>query len=1326
MALSGTLRTLSLAEIFQTLARTDATGVLSLDAVERGADVIFDHGVVTQIIDRSVQGDRDLLQRMEACGVIADIEFAEIEETGSGGYVTLGRLIDSGRLQDARTRDIIQQLMQDQLYDLFTWEEANFTFVESGQADNVDEMIARSQKLGVGLQADSLLMESARRLDEWGRIRSALPSNDIILTETAGSRELLDDLSQDYPANSVIPLIDGIRSVEELVAESVATRLDVYAVLVDLLDHQLLAPLDNVQIRNNAAYYDSVGDFGRSSRLYRRALAINPSDSSLVRALAISLERFGDAPEAAGCYRQLALGHLADGAHTEALASARRAIELSHGKAVTECKVLIQCLDESGDFARARRERLDLAYQQLEDGHWHSAQDLCLEVLDSNPGDIDARHLLAQAVRHNDAWEFGQDEVLCIECGQVNKRGLSHCSACKALLEIECSQCTRPVMVSDEVCIFCGHDPHRQATDSSESNIFAAVGGSEDSTFRNNVQQAVEAKNRHDYTTALDIWREIARSRPESRHIRQHLREMEMLAHHHTVEQLIVRGNKANQSRRYYIAVRCYKGALQSLSEDDARRPRLQGMLATAVANHRRASIVYSFALLVLLAALLLILLRQYRIREFREYADTQIERAEMLLSQDGGANAYLEIVDIKKELTKRASEVGGDTSEAWHPIEMLVSQARQSFAEADLVRIQRHLAARQAEAARNTLQRFKTVFGSDIHAVQLVELEQRLKRLEAEIADEQALADQAPAQLRQATQAEQEGRLQAALQLAENLRTSSNTIVARDAAAMADRLTERLQQFRASLEQLQQTGQRDYRTALDSAAALQETAKSWQAGPRLNAIVLVIRANQQQADRNWTVLQQDPDMAAIERFLASFPGSRHLPAVQALRQELRRQGQRRRDLELAYQAAREQEDWASMHARGQELHRDFPDTRKQLVLPLVIESAVPGGRVLRGGQSIGSVPTVMFIQPDSAERLRIEYPGCEPVEARIQELSDDWRWEVRPQRAIVWTYRNNQPADGLQSLGPGRLLLWQRDGLGCLNNDGQLLWRKRIQDLGLGDTPRWHRSVAIAEDDHLIVYDDGAGIIHQLNFAGRETFQVDLNGTLYDRPLLYRNELFGPELRYAMAASSLQLVVDGQLRTVDVGEPLIAGPCLYRDDTNQILLMASISGHLLGWNEVDRVRAWRLDLGAAQVDHLRQWKHGRYIAVLDDSRLALVGADQQGLQLRWEQPLPASLVEPPMHDAGQVLLATTDGIHQVHDNGQLAQIIPSAVPVSCAGVRGPFTILADNDRRLLAYRDTRLVWQRHLPQAAQAIGFIDDLLVVALQDGAIMALRLE
>ena len=70
--------------------------------------------------------------------------------------------------------------------------------------------------------------------------------------------------------------------------------------------------------------------------------------------------------------------------------------------------------------------------------------------------------------------------------------------------------------------------------------------------------------------------------------------------------------------------------------------------------------------------------------------------------------------------------------------------------------------------------------------------------------------------------------------------------------------------------------------------------------------------------------------------------------------------------------------------------------------------------------------------------------------------------------------------------------------------------------------------------------------------------------------------------------------------------------------------------------------------------------------------------------------------------------------------------MIPAAKPLRCAGVRGPFTVTANVDGQLLCYHNERLIWQRALPARAQAISFINDIVLVALDDESVLALRLE
>ena len=70
MALSGTLRTLSLAEIFQTLARSQATGVLRLMTSEGVGDVVFDDGAIIHLNDRSPHKSVTLVARLQAMGAM--------------------------------------------------------------------------------------------------------------------------------------------------------------------------------------------------------------------------------------------------------------------------------------------------------------------------------------------------------------------------------------------------------------------------------------------------------------------------------------------------------------------------------------------------------------------------------------------------------------------------------------------------------------------------------------------------------------------------------------------------------------------------------------------------------------------------------------------------------------------------------------------------------------------------------------------------------------------------------------------------------------------------------------------------------------------------------------------------------------------------------------------------------------------------------------------------------------------------------------------------------------------------------------------------------
>ncbi|MFW5845287.1 MAG: DUF4388 domain-containing protein, partial [Planctomycetota bacterium] len=914
MALSGTLQTLSVAEILQTLARSSASGVLSLDAVEIACDVVFDEGRIIQVFDRSPGSDITLTQRMVAWGAIDPaILPSSADDRGSSSWKTIQVLIGKGHADSELVAQAMADITLAQLYDLFTWEDASFTFTEVGQQAAADQLLAQARERPVPVSVDNVLMESARRLDEWGRMQAELPSDDAVFARAEGGEAVLAEVEQDYPGRSLIPLIDGIRSLEEIVLLAPVTRMDVYSTLADLVARRAIVALDLEQLCDSAGYYASIGDQYNAARLYRRALALDPGNTRLCRKLAEALESMGGSPEAAGSFRQLALAYLADDNIDAALEAADRAVELAGRHGVREREVLITCLERAGEDEEARNQMLALGDLHLELDQWHAAQRLANQLLQLDPTDVEACHLLARAIVMNDEYDCGPDEVVCITCTAVNQRNASHCTACGAPLLLPCMACGREVVVTDRVCIYCGEDPHRHSSrprSSADADLMAGA----DSGVVASIRQASRLLAGGAGDQALEIWQDLAERHPSDARIKARLREVAGQVHQDHIAELIEVAQERHRARRYYRAHAAYRRILLGLDGDDPRRPRIRQLCEQVGREKRRTTIFYCLALITAAMAVGMLFYDRWRVQRFTDTSERTLVRARELAAS-GGARSFIELQQLRNRLSEEARVLGEDADGHWEEINEILKGARDRLIAGDLDQVEELLAAGELDAAAQRLADVERVFGPGNERQRQQALQERLgeaRRLQSERAQRLSLD---PGRMQEARDAARTGRSAAALAMVVDLRDSPDQQVRAEATALYEQLQEEQQAFQERLARLQEQAESDYPAAAVLAEELRQPAAAWQAGPRIEAITAAVAARREAADVAYAGLGAEPAVADLQAFLREYAGSRHADlARQRLKQGLIQEDQvvqlRRR-----YQRARAAEDWEAAHA---------------------------------------------------------------------------------------------------------------------------------------------------------------------------------------------------------------------------------------------------------------------------------------------------------------------------------------------------------------------------------------------------------------------------
>jgi hypothetical protein len=181
MPIEGPLRELGIHDVFQLLDLSRKTGVLRVLSELRDDEglVYFDNGRVVQ---------------------------ASIRSRGAGGGFVPDRLGRSQREIDRQLKKHIERVV----FDLMSWSEGFFSFEERTRGEmSVDSRVTVS--------TESLLMEGARRFDEWSRIAGVVPGVDIVpeLAPIDAERDgsMLDLLPHEW---QVLSLIDGTRDLRDI------------------------------------------------------------------------------------------------------------------------------------------------------------------------------------------------------------------------------------------------------------------------------------------------------------------------------------------------------------------------------------------------------------------------------------------------------------------------------------------------------------------------------------------------------------------------------------------------------------------------------------------------------------------------------------------------------------------------------------------------------------------------------------------------------------------------------------------------------------------------------------------------------------------------------------------------------------------------------------------------------------------------------------------------------------------------------------------------------------------------------------------------------
>lgn len=234
IALSGDLSVISIAEVLQLLHMQRQTGALEVTpGAGRKITVYLRSGNIDLATAKGVGREFLLGRYLAGKGTLPRARLRQVLRDQRSDRLLGDVLVDLGLVSAKQRTSALEQQTSEVVYELVRWAKGRFTFV----ADNT---CPPAKSAALGLMPSGIIMEGFRRVDEWRLIEKAFDFDEVLVHDANAIEAMRHETSLTDPEEAVLKLIDGDRSVREIVEESGGSAFATCKVLYQLVNARLV------------------------------------------------------------------------------------------------------------------------------------------------------------------------------------------------------------------------------------------------------------------------------------------------------------------------------------------------------------------------------------------------------------------------------------------------------------------------------------------------------------------------------------------------------------------------------------------------------------------------------------------------------------------------------------------------------------------------------------------------------------------------------------------------------------------------------------------------------------------------------------------------------------------------------------------------------------------------------------------------------------------------------------------------------------------------------------------------------------------------------
>jgi tetratricopeptide (TPR) repeat protein len=235
MPIEGRLSDLGIQDVLQLLDLTRKTGTCTVksERMHDDATIVFDRGAI--VFAHRRRSLRRLGQQLLRAGKITERELQRALDIQKAGeqrrFAEI--LLEMGSVSEEEIERHVRFQIEETVYDLMGWQDGEFRFEEQ---DAVPLGL-----VPVRVKVESLLMEGARRIDEWSRLEPLIPSLEAVPVLSDSVETLAGPLDLRPDEWEVLAEIDGARDIRQIAAGLGRSSFDVAKIIFGLLTTGVLS-----------------------------------------------------------------------------------------------------------------------------------------------------------------------------------------------------------------------------------------------------------------------------------------------------------------------------------------------------------------------------------------------------------------------------------------------------------------------------------------------------------------------------------------------------------------------------------------------------------------------------------------------------------------------------------------------------------------------------------------------------------------------------------------------------------------------------------------------------------------------------------------------------------------------------------------------------------------------------------------------------------------------------------------------------------------------------------------------------------------------------